>query len=116
MKYIIGLIAVLLLVGCAAEEVKQVELPEQEVVKELESNFITEDEVAKHNTYEDCWVAYQGAVYDISDYIRVHPGGASDLQNLCGETSLFEEQFFEQHAMTKVDVLVKEGEYKGVLK
>lgn len=33
------------------------------------------DEVAEHNTRDDCWVAIEGVVYDLSDFLAVHPGG-----------------------------------------
>tara|TARA_Y200000002_G_scaffold381885_1_gene397155 strand:+ start:772 stop:2310 length:1539 start_codon:yes stop_codon:yes gene_type:complete len=33
------------------------------------------DEVAKHNTPDNAWVAYDNNVYDITDWISRHPGG-----------------------------------------
>lgn len=36
---------------------------------------LTWDEVAKHNSVEDCWVVIRGKVYDVTDFGRVHPGG-----------------------------------------
>lgn len=35
----------------------------------------TLDEVAKHNSATDCWMAIGGKVYDVTDYISVHHGG-----------------------------------------
>ena len=34
-------------------------------------------EVAKHNTREDCWVAIDSVVYDLSGFLAAHPGGES---------------------------------------
>lgn len=33
------------------------------------------DEVAKHSTDEDLWTVYEGRIYDITEYAKVHPGG-----------------------------------------
>jgi cytochrome-b5 reductase len=32
-------------------------------------------EVAKHNKKEDAWMALFGNVYDVTDWISIHPGG-----------------------------------------
>jgi cytochrome b involved in lipid metabolism len=42
------------------------------------------DELALHDTVEDCWVAYHGKVYDQTTYANQHPGGASVITNQCG--------------------------------
>jgi nitrate reductase (NAD(P)H) len=39
----------------------------------------TTEEVSKHNTREDLWVAMDGLVYDLTAYVRDHPGGAAPL-------------------------------------
>jgi len=37
--------------------------------------FFTLDEIKKHRKADDCWTVYEGKVYDITTYIRSHPGG-----------------------------------------
>lgn len=49
-----------------------------------ESNPITLDEVAEHNTKNDCWVAINGKVYDITSYLAFHPGGIDILKQAFG--------------------------------
>eukprot|EP01041_Mallomonas_annulata_P001765 gene1765-3416_t len=44
----------------------------------------TWQEVAKHNTAEDCWVIYNGKVYDITKWVDRHPGGREILQLTAG--------------------------------
>jgi isopentenyl diphosphate isomerase/L-lactate dehydrogenase-like FMN-dependent dehydrogenase/predicted heme/steroid binding protein len=34
-------------------------------------------EVAKHNTKEDCWLAVNGKVYDVTQWLTDHPGGGA---------------------------------------
>ncbi|GAM27316.1 hypothetical protein SAMD00019534_104910 [Acytostelium subglobosum LB1] len=49
-------------------------------------------ELAKHNTEEDCWVAIDGKVYDITKWLPIHPGGKNILLLSAGRdvTNLFE--------------------------
>lgn len=37
----------------------------------------TRQEVAKHNKPGDCWVVVDTAVYDLSKFADLHPGGAA---------------------------------------
>jgi cytochrome b involved in lipid metabolism len=45
---------------------------------------ITMGELALHSTPDDCWVALHGDVYDLTNYARRHPGGASIITRLAG--------------------------------
>ncbi|KAI4754784.1 hypothetical protein D6C84_10476 [Aureobasidium pullulans] len=50
-------------------------------------------DVAKHNTKNDVWVVIHGKVYDLTNYIQDHPGGADALIEVAGEdaTSAYED-------------------------
>lgn len=52
---------------------------------------LTEEEVAKHNSAEDCWTIIRGNAYDITPFISSHPGG-DEILRACGvdATTLFE--------------------------
>lgn len=41
------------------------------------------DELAKHNSRTDCYVAFSGKVYNLTPFISQHPGGDKILQK-CG--------------------------------
>lgn len=41
-------------------------------------------EVMKHNTLEDCWIAIDGHVYDVSRFLAQHPGGAARILRFAG--------------------------------
>jgi cytochrome b involved in lipid metabolism len=51
---------------------------------------ITVGELARHNTEDDCWMAIDGAVYNVTQFIDRHPGGQAIVQG-CGKdaTALF---------------------------
>ncbi|KAL2635526.1 hypothetical protein R1flu_007005 [Riccia fluitans] len=36
----------------------------------------TLQDVSKHNTPEDCWLVIWGKVYDVTSWVKVHPGGS----------------------------------------
>jgi len=35
------------------------------------------DEIKKHDKPHDCWVVYDGVVYDVTEFVPNHPGGAA---------------------------------------
>lgn len=37
---------------------------------------ITFDELKAHNRSTDCWILVHDRVYDVSDFLEEHPGGA----------------------------------------
>ncbi|MCJ1307195.1 hypothetical protein MMC25_000841 [Agyrium rufum] len=42
------------------------------------------EEVAKHNSPESCWVILYGKVYDVTQFLPQHPGGAKVVLQLAG--------------------------------
>jgi flavocytochrome c len=45
---------------------------------------ITMEELAKHNTADDLWVAVHGVVYDFTDFAEEHPAGPESIRTLAG--------------------------------
>ena len=41
--------------------------------------LVTPDELARHNTESDCWLAIQDKVYNVTPYMKFHPGGVDEL-------------------------------------
>lgn len=76
---------------------------------------ITQAELASHNTASDCWVGFQGEVYDITTYIPNHPGGKSKITNNCGTSTEFEKEFLAKHGNSKISQLKSASKLIGEL-
>lgn len=42
-------------------------------------------EVTSHGTDSSCWSAVNGSVYDLTEWIGRHPGGAEAIKKICGK-------------------------------
>ena len=42
----------------------------------------TQAELAKHTSRDDCWVAIHGKVYDVTQFLSIHPGGVEALMKV----------------------------------
>jgi cytochrome b involved in lipid metabolism len=45
------------------------------LTQDADRTFYTMEEVKEHRDETNCWTVYQGRIYDITDYAKVHPGG-----------------------------------------
>lgn len=43
---------------------------------------ISSAELEKHSTRQDCWVAVHSKVWDLTDFIDEHPGGARSKSDI----------------------------------
>src|SRR6056300_969370 len=48
-------------------------------------NGYTLAQVSERNSAAECWVVIDGGVYDLTQWIRSHPGGSGAIINLCGK-------------------------------
>jgi len=55
---------------------------------------LTNSEVKSHNSQSDCWSIVNGKVYNLTTYVKSHPGGAGVIANICGKdgTNAFTKQ------------------------
>ena len=60
---------------------------ERELVTEqkVEAKVFGKEEVAKHNEDGDCWIIMEGKVYDVSQYMELHPGGEEAVLQYAGK-------------------------------
>lgn len=51
-------------------------------------------DVSGHSSRRDCWLIINNKVYNVTDFINQHPGGAANIIQVCGQdaTTAFETQ------------------------
>lgn len=52
-------------------------------------------EIKTHNSKTDCWSIVNGNVYNLTSYVKNHPGGEAVLANICGKDG--SKAFVNQH-------------------
>ncbi|KAM0753894.1 cytochrome b5 [Meredithblackwellia eburnea MCA 4105] len=65
---------------------------------------ITPSELAQHKSKDDCWQAYGGKVYNVTPFIRYHPGGIPELMRAAGKDGT--ELFMKTHAWVNADLML----------
>jgi cytochrome b involved in lipid metabolism len=46
---------------------------------------VTRGELARHNRFDDAWVAVKGQVFNITPWIHMHPGGSGAIAPFLGK-------------------------------
>jgi cytochrome b involved in lipid metabolism len=82
---------------------------------EMDSLGITSETLLAHFLEEDCWIAYNEKVYDITSWLQKHPGGVKAILPYCGTGKEFREAFEKKHGTAKVALLIKVGKLMGDL-
>ena len=49
-----------------------------------EKEGLSWEEISRHTEVGDCWIVIEGLVYDISEYMKRHPGGRWILLEVAG--------------------------------
>jgi hypothetical protein len=97
-----------------------VQQKEQPIIQEIQTqetqqqpiDSISLTELKQHSSELDCWVAFEGKVYDITQYLPKHP---TQISYYCGTSKGFEDAFTAKHGSSKVSLLLEQGTYKGTL-
>lgn len=66
---------------------------------------ITADELKKHKTKNDAWSAFNGKVYNMSAYMKFHPGGEAELMRVAGRDGT--KLFAATHAWVNVEFMLE---------
>ena len=63
---------------------------------------ISAAELSEHKSQFDCWTAYKGKVYNITQYIAYHPGGAPLLMEGAGKDCTVQFNKFQEAIFGKI--------------
>lgn len=77
------------------------------------SGIISLNILSEHDSVEDCWVGYDGKVYDVTSFLPRHPGSAEAIIPYCGTYDEFTQAFEGMHGVSKVSNLMKVGTLIG---
>ncbi|ODV72264.1 FMN-dependent alpha-hydroxy acid dehydrogenase family protein CYBJADRAFT_153096 [Cyberlindnera jadinii NRRL Y-1542] len=78
-------------------------------------------EVQKHNHSEDCWIAINGEVFNVTNFLQVHPGGKERLMKYAGKDASIEfGQMHSKEVLAKMSNFIEhmgslEGEFEEEL-
>mmetsp|Transcript_8408 Transcript_8408/g.20673 ORF Transcript_8408/g.20673 Transcript_8408/m.20673 type:complete len:1155 (+) Transcript_8408:182-3646(+) len=93
------------------DEEMSAEKPDGRAEKSNKLQKIDVNELAKHNTEEDLWVAIHGVVYDFTEFAHEHPAGFESIFNLAGTDGT--EAFDAVHNLGMLDDF--EQDKRGIL-
>ncbi|KAF7518294.1 hypothetical protein PCG10_000534 [Penicillium crustosum] len=72
---------------------------------------LTRQEINRHNNQESCWVAIHGAVYDVTEFLDSHPGGATVILRCAGKDAT--EDFDSVHSLELLSEALPETALQG---
>ncbi|KAF5015759.1 hypothetical protein F66182_12791, partial [Fusarium sp. NRRL 66182] len=70
-------------------------------------------DVAKHNSKESCWIAVRDKVYDITDFLDEHPGGARVILKCAGRDAT--EDYDAIHPPELIEETLPASAFKGTV-
>ena len=62
---------------------------------------ITRQELRKHRSQFDCWMALRGKVFNVTKYLPYHPGGPGELMSVAGKDAT--KEFDKIHKWVSID-------------
>lgn len=65
---------------------------------------VSRDLLKKHATQQDCWTVLKGRVYNISHYVRFHPGGVNEIMKCAGRDGTM--LFMKYHAWVNYESML----------
>ncbi|GMF98199.1 unnamed protein product [[Candida] boidinii] len=73
--------------------------------------LISPEELSKHNKVEDCWIAIDGKVYDVTSFLETHPGGVARIIKYAGTDAT--KAFRKQHNLELIMRQLTPNDYIG---
>lgn len=69
------------------------------------------EEVAKHNSKDDCWVIIHGRAYDVTEFMPEHPGGPRIILKYAGKDAT--EEYEPIHPPDTLDKYLDKSKHLG---
>ena len=74
----------------------------------------TAEEVSKHNKEEDIWIIINSKVYDVTKFLKLHPGGKTVLMKVAGQDCTKQFYALHEHAqLVKFEKRLLIGQVQG---
>jgi len=75
----------------------------------MSKSVISFEELAKHKSRSDCWIAINGKVYNVTEFLSQHPGGSEEIIANAGvdATQAFNSKGGEGHSKAAARMLDK---------
>lgn len=83
--------------------------PSVNEVNAVEYKTVSKEELAEHNNEESCWIAINGKVYDLTDFVSEHPAGPESILNLSGKEAT--KEFLEVHTLPMMEAFEPIGDF-----
>ena len=55
----------------------------------MADSIVSVQEIKKHSSEKDCWIAVDDVVWDITEFVPNHPGGSDSMYKLKYDTELY---------------------------
>lgn len=81
----VAIIVISSIVFLSAKDETKAPVATETPAPQQEEKSMTLGDVATHNSATDCYTIVSGNVYNLTDWINKHPGGAKAILGLCGK-------------------------------
>eukprot|EP00667_Euglena_gracilis_P019881 EG_transcript_21384 len=70
--------------------------------QKLPKQTFTWEEVRKHNSAESCWVVADGLVFDVTDFLPLHPAGVNSILMRAGQDATRDYRFHNSKSRNEI--------------
>lgn len=100
----------------ASKKLRERQAEEAKKKRPANLKYIPKKEVLKHCTEKDCWIILARKVYDVTQFIYEHPGGAHKIMDSTGDGLDYQSEFASIGHSAKAKQMLKRyyiGELEG---
>lgn len=83
--------------------------PSPPVAQQQDLPCYTRQEIFTHRKLDDCWIAIHGEVYNVTSWLKRHPGGARLIMHYAGEDASVSSSVLAAVLISAIALRAKEG-------